>query len=150
MFCELPSTIRAAGRPLQRDLYFCQLFVPSGDLPLTSINVPLSQEIFHQIPSTFRVVGQIFGKFCELSIGSVDIPSTSVNFCCSRENFLQLSSRSHVVVRCSGYFRQLSLGLVDLPSTSLVTFTPFINFCQFSVQGLKSTIKICELSLQLG
>ena len=60
-------------------------------LPLTTVNILCVQETFHELPSTFCVVGRSV-NFRHLSVQLRDLWLTSVNILHGRETFGQLLS----------------------------------------------------------
>ena len=110
-----------AKRP---SINFRQHCVRPGVFPSTSINFLCGQESFCQLPSTFRVAGDLLSTFCaigrpisvkcfcgwtilhQLSLRLAHLPSTSVNVPCGRENFRQPPSTFHAARNLMSIFNE--------------------------------------------
>ena len=146
IFCHLPLTFRAAGRPprlmstfraaRRPSVNFRQPSVQPWDFPSTPIKFSCSQETFCHLPSTLHAVRRP--------------PRPAINFPCGQETFRELMSTFRAAGRASVTFRQLLVQPWDLPPTTIkfhAATRPSFNLHNLSVrpgelQELPSTFHV--------
>ena len=138
-FHQLPSTFRAARRPLSTFSNFCTAERPSNNIR----QIACGRETICQLPLTFRVAGRPSVKFCQHFVQPRDLPSVSVKFWCIQLYFRELPSTFCVAGRhCVNFHKhcairrpsvnihQIFMQLGDLPSTSVKLLCSRENICQ--------------------